>query len=45
MQSQHAVVNPACADSNSDSDNEVEFDPFLLTATAIIKTVIIKTRH
>ena len=43
-QSQHAVVNPACADSNSDSDNEVEFDPFLLTASAIIKTVIIKTR-
>ena len=43
-QSQHAVVNPACADSNSDSDSEVEFDPFLLTAGAIIKTVIIKTR-
>ena len=43
-QSQHAVVNPACAYSNSDSDNEVEFDPFLLTASAIFKTVIIKTR-
>ena len=43
-QSQHAVVNPACADRNSDSDSEVEFDPFLLTAGAIIKTVIIKIR-
>ena len=42
-QSQHAVVNPACADNNSGSDNEVEFDPFLLTAS-IIKTFIIKTR-
>ena len=42
-QSQHAVVNPACADSNSYSDNEVEFDPLLPTASAIIKNVIIKT--
>ena len=41
---QHAVVDPASVDSNSDSDNEAECDPFLLTATAIVKTVIIETR-
>ena len=42
--SQHAVADPASVESNSDSDNEAECDPFLLTATAIVKTEIIKTR-
>ncbi len=39
-----AMIDPERIDSDSDSDNEAVCDALLLTARAIVKTVLIKTR-